>query len=68
MKDRPGHDLRYAMDPTKSETELGWQPEHTFDTGIPVTIDGYLNNRDWWEHIVSGEYRNYFDSMYGERL
>ena len=68
VKDRPGHDLRYAMDPTKIETELGWKPEHTFDTGIPVTIDWYLNNRDWWEHIVSGEYRNYFDSMYGERL
>lgn len=68
VKDRPGHDLRYAMDPTKIETELGWKPEYTFDTGIPVTIDWYLNHRDWWEHIVSGEYRKYFEKMYGERL
>lgn len=64
VKDRPGHDLRYAMDPTKIETELGWQPEYTFDTGIPVTIDWYLNNKEWWEHIVSGEYQSYFEKMY----
>ena len=68
VKDRPGHDLRYAMDPTKIETELGWKPEYTFDTGIPATIDWYLNNRDWWEHIVSGEYQQYFDKMYGYRM
>ena len=68
VKDRPGHDLRYAMDPTKIETELGWKPEYTFDTGIPFTIDWYLNHRDWWEHIVSGEYQKYFEKMYGERL
>ena len=68
VKDRPGHDLRYAMDPTKIETELGWKPEYTFDTGIPVTIDWYLSNRDWWEHIVSGEYQQYFDKMYGYRM
>ena len=68
VKDRPGHDLRYAMDPTKIETELGWKPEYTFDTGIPVTIDWYLNPRAWWEHIVSGEYQKYFEKMYGERL
>ena len=64
VMDRPGHDLRYAMDPTKIETELGWQPEYTFDTGIPVTIDWYLNNKEWWEHIVSGEYQSYFEKMY----
>ena len=68
VKDRPGHDLRYAMDPTKIETELGWKPEYTFDTGIPATIDWYLNNRGWWEHIVSGEYQQYFDKMYGYRM
>ncbi len=68
VKDRPGHDLRYAMDPTKIETELGWKPEYTFDMGIPATIDWYLNNRDWWEHIVSGEYQQYFDKMYGYRM
>ena len=68
VTDRPGHDLRYAMDPTKIETELGWKPEYTFDTGIPVTIQWYLDNKDWWEHIVNGEYTKYFDNMYGRRL
>lgn len=68
VKDRPGHDLRYAMDPTKIETELGWVPEYTFDTGIVKTIEWYLDNKEWWEHIVSGEYRNYFDKMYGYRM
>ena len=68
VTDRPGHDLRYAMDPTKIETELGWKPEYTFDTGIPVTIQWYLENKDWWEHIVNGEYTKYFDNMYGRRL
>ena len=68
VKDRPGHDLRYAMDPTKIETELHWKPEYTFDTGIPVTIQWYLDHKDWWEHIVNGEYRSYFDKMYGDRL
>jgi len=68
VTDRPGHDLRYAMDPTKIETELGWKPEYNFDTGIPVTIQWYLDNKDWWEHIVNGEYTKYFDNMYGKRL
>ena len=68
VTDRPGHDLRYAMDPTKIETELGWKPEYTFDTGIPVTIQWYLDNKEWWEHIVNGEYTKYFDNMYGKRL
>ena len=68
VTDRPGHDLRYAMDPTKIETELGWKPEYTFDTGIPVTIQWSLDHKDWWEHIVNGEYTKYFDNMYGKRL
>ncbi len=68
VSDRPGHDRRYAMDPTKIETELGWRPEYTFETGIPKTIEWYLNNKEWWEHIVSGEYQNYFQKMYGKRL
>ena len=68
VTDRPGHDLRYAMDPTKIETELGWKPEYTFDTGSPVTIQWYLDNKEWWEHIVNGEYTKYFDNMYGKRL
>ena len=68
VKDRPGHDLRYAIDPTKIEKELGWKPQYTFETGIQQTIEWYLNNKDWWEHIISGEYKNYFDRMYGDRL
>lgn len=68
VTDRPGHDRRYAMDPTKIETELGWKPQYTFETGIPVTIQWYLNNKDWWENIVSGAYQSYFETMYGARL
>ena len=67
VKDRPGHDLRYAMDPTKIETELGWKPKYTFETGIPQTIDWYLNNREWWEHILQGDYQNYYKMMYKDR-
>lgn len=68
VSDRPGHDRRYAIDPTKLETELGWKPEYNFDTGIAMTIEWYLNNKDWWQHILDGEYTKYFDKMYGERL
>ena len=68
VKDRPGHDRRYAIDPTKLETELGWKPKYNFDTGIQQTIQWYLDNEDWWKHILSGEYSNYFDNMYGDRL
>ena len=68
VKDRPGHDLRYAIDPTKIEKELGWKPEYTFDTGIKKTIEWYLANKPWWEHIISGEYKNCFNKMYGNRL
>ena len=68
VSDRPGHDMRYAIDPTKIENELGWKPEYNFDTGIVQTIEWYLNNREWWEHIVSGEYTKYFEEMYANRL
>ena len=68
VTDRKGHDRRYAIDPTKIETELGWKPQYTFDTGIAMTIQWYLDNQDWWKHILSGEYSNYFDKMYGNRL
>ena len=61
-------DSRYAIDPTKIETELGWKPQYNFDTGIAMTIHGYLDNQDWWKHILSGEYSNYFEKMYGNRL
>lgn len=68
VTDRPGHDMRYAIDPTKIETELGWKPTYNFDTGIEQTIRWYLDNQDWWKNILSGEYSNYFDKMYGSRL
>ncbi|MDD6036173.1 MAG: dTDP-glucose 4,6-dehydratase [Lachnospiraceae bacterium] len=68
VTDRPGHDLRYAIDPTKLETELGWKPQYNFDTGIAQTIEWYLTHKEWWQRIVSGEYSNYFEAMYGERL
>ena len=68
VKDRPGHDLRYAMNPAKIEKELGWKPSVTFDEGIDKTIAWYLNNKPWWEHIISGEYKNYFDKMYNYRM
>ena len=67
VKDRPGHDLRYAIDPQKLETELGWKPTYNFDTGIQQTIEWYLNNKQWWENIISGEYQNYFEKQYGDR-
>lgn len=59
VKDRPGHDLRYAMDPTKIETELGWKPVHNFDTGIVATIKWNLENQEWLDHVMSGEYQNW---------
>ena len=68
VSDRPGHDRRYAIDPKKLETELGWKPKYTFDTGIEQTIQWYLDNEDWWKHIINGEYQNYFENMYGDRL
>ena len=68
VKDRPGHDRRYAIDPEKLEKELGWKPQYNFDTGIRQTIDWYLNNQDWWKRIISGEYQNYFREMYKDRV
>lgn len=68
VTDRPGHDRRYAIDPTKIHKELGWLPETPFDQGIRQTIQWYLNNKPWWEHIISGEYQKYYEEMYGERL
>ena len=60
----PGHDLRYAIDPTKMERELGWKPEYTFDTGMDKTIKWYLSNKEWWQRVMNGEYRNYIKNMY----
>ncbi|MCI8325111.1 MAG: dTDP-glucose 4,6-dehydratase [Clostridia bacterium] len=67
VADRKGHDMRYAIDPAKIHAELGWLPETKFADGIRKTVDWYLNNRKWWEDIVSGEYRDYYDKMYGNR-
>lgn len=64
VKDRPGHDLRYAMDPTKIMTELGWKPIHNFDSGILETIKWNLENKKWLDHIKSGEYLNWLDRQY----
>lgn len=67
VADRKGHDMRYTIDPTKIHTELGWLPETKFEDGIQKTIQWYLNNKSWWQEIVSGEYRNYYQRMYEER-
>lgn len=68
VTDRAGHDLRYAIDPTKIENELGWKAKYTFDTGIAQTIQWYLDNKPWWTHILSGEYQNHFKKQYGGDL
>ena len=65
--DRKGHDLRYAIDPSKIHSELGWLPETKFDDGIRQTIDWYLNNESWWKNIISGDYMEYYEKMYGNR-
>jgi dTDP-glucose 4,6-dehydratase len=67
VADRPGHDRRYAIDPTKIMTELGWKPKYTFETGIVETIQWYIDNQQWWKNIKSGEYKNYYQKQYGDR-
>ena len=67
VEDRKGHDRRYAIDPAKIKRELGWEPETKFEDGIVRTIQWYLDHKDWWEEIISGEYQNYYDKMYGEK-
>ncbi|MCH4013886.1 MAG: dTDP-glucose 4,6-dehydratase [Solobacterium sp.] len=67
VTDRKGHDRRYAIDPTKIHNELGWLPETMFKDGIKLTIDWYLNNKEWWEDIISGDYQNYYAEMYGKK-
>lgn len=67
VKDRPGHDRRYAIDATKIKTELGWKPAHTFENAIKETISWYLQNKSWWEEIISGDYLNYYKKWYEER-
>ena len=67
VKDRPGHDRRYAIDPTKIHSELGWLPATPFDEGIKKTIRWYLDNEKWWKDILAGDYQNYYEKMYGNR-
>ncbi len=67
VTDRKGHDQRYAIDPTKIHSELGWLPETMFKDGIKMTIQWYLDNKDWWKNIISGEYQNYYKEMYGKK-
>ena len=67
VTDRPGHDRRYAIDPTKIHNELGWLPATKFDDGIKKTIEWYLTHKSWWEKIISGEYKDYYNKMYKNR-
>ncbi len=66
VEDRKGHDMRYAIDPTKIHNDLGWLPETKFEDGIKKTIDWYLNNKKWWKDIISGEYKEYYNKMYSK--
>lgn len=68
VKDRPGHDRRYAIDATKIRNQLGWNPKVPFDKGIKMTIQWYLENKEWWEKIISGDYQKYYEKQYGNRL
>ncbi|MBS1627432.1 MAG: dTDP-glucose 4,6-dehydratase [Bacteroidetes bacterium] len=67
VKDRPGHDRRYAIDATKINTKLGWKPSVTFEQGLSLTIDWYLQNTEWLQHVTSGAYQNYYNEMYSNR-
>jgi dTDP-glucose 4,6-dehydratase len=67
VKDRPGHDRRYAIDSSKIQRELGWKPSVTFEEGIAATVDWYCANETWWKRIISGEYQEYYRNMYEQR-
>lgn len=67
VKDRPGHDLRYAIDPSKIKKELGWEASTPFDEGIKKTVKWYLENKKWWGNIINGEYKSYYEKMYGNK-
>lgn len=66
VPDRPGHDRRYGIDPSKIMRELGWKPKYHFESGIKETINWYLQNRSWWENIRSGTYQDYYTRQYKE--
>jgi dTDP-glucose 4,6-dehydratase len=67
VKDRPGHDRRYAIDASKIKRELGWEPKWTFEKGIAATIDWYRQNEKWWRDIKTGEYLKYYEKQYHGR-
>jgi dTDP-glucose 4,6-dehydratase len=67
VTDRAGHDMRYAIDPSKTRRELGWEPTTLFSEGIKKTVQWYLDNRKWWENIISGDYKDYYSELYGNR-
>jgi dTDP-glucose 4,6-dehydratase len=67
VKDRPGHDRRYAIDASKISRDLGWSPAHTFEKGIASTVAWYVNNKEWWRRIISGQYQEYYKTMYEGR-
>jgi dTDP-glucose 4,6-dehydratase len=64
VKDRPGHDLRYAIDASKIKNDLGWEPSVTFEEGLAKTIDWYLQNKEWLSHVTSGSYQEYYEKQY----
>lgn len=66
VKDRPGHDRRYAIDSTKIQNELGWKPQYKFEDAIKETIQWYIDNKSWWENIINGEYLKYYEQQYGK--
>ncbi len=68
VKDREGHDRRYAIDPSMIEQQLGWKPEMRFEDGIAETVEWYISNKQWWQRIISGEYMKYYNTQYGKRL
>ena len=68
MKDRPGHDYRYAIDPSKAERRLGWKPRETFESGIRKTVAWYLQNKEWIEQITSGSYRDWIKLQYNSHV
>jgi dTDP-glucose 4,6-dehydratase len=67
VTDRAGHDMRYAIDASKIERELGWKPSLQFEEGLSRTIDWYLENETWLDHVTSGEYQAYYEKMYGQK-
>lgn len=67
VKDRPGHDRRYAMNTSKIQRDLGWQPRYDFATGLRQTVQWYLANRDWWQPLLSADYQPYYAALYGEQ-